>query len=335
MPLRPPNPDAPSGWARAIGAILMLGLCGAGVAGCQCRPDASVPTPEDTSEPPVDTARTDTAPPPPCAWPESEPNNSDAEADLLPLEAAACGTFGAPADSDFWSFTVSEETWLGIRIDAAENGSFANPSVVLSADDGLAILRTDGSETADVHLLFPTDPRVFTLLVLEQSGQGDSNDRWFYDAIATIQKAPLEWSEVEVEPNDTLADVELDNPVVSGAVVFGILEDADDRDLFRVDIPTGRHELTVTAQGFDLGSPADTELRLLDATGASPGCGPDNAGCVFERGVVGFERDPVLTYSSEGDESLFVRVQPEDDRGSAVHWYAIEVQIEGNAEEPP
>ncbi len=321
--------------ARSLGFVALLGASGLVVAGCQCRPEPSVPTPADTSEPQPDTAGMDTAPPPPCDWPESEPNNSDEQADMLPLEAQACGVFGAPADSDFWSFPVTEETWLGIRVDAAENGSFANPSVLLSGDDGLAVLRDDGSETADIHLLFPTDPRVYTLIVLEQSGQGDDNDRWFYDLIATVQKAPIEWTESEVEPNDAIADVELSNPVLSGDVVFGVLEDNDDRDLFRIDVPPGRHELTVSVLGFDLGSPADTELLLKDATGASPGCGPDNDACVFERGVQGFERDPVLTFSSDGDESLYVRVQAEDGRGSAVHWYALDVLLEGNPEEPP
>jgi hypothetical protein len=327
--------EATARWARSFGGVALVGACGVVLAGCQCRPDPSVPTPADTSEPPTDTARTDTAPPPPCAWPESEPNNSDAEADLLPLEAFACGTFGAPADSDFWSFPVTEDTWLGVRVDAAENGSFANPAVVLSGDDGLAILRNDGSETADVHLLFPTAPRNYTLLVLEESGQGDSNDRWFYDVMATVQKAPIDWTRSEVEPNDTVADVELANPALSGDLVFGVLDDGDDRDLLRIDVPVGRHEITVAAKGFDLGSPADTELLLLDSAGDSPGCGPGNGGCVFRRGAIGFERDPVLTYSSDGAETLYVRVQSEDDRGSAVHWYVLDVRIEGNAEEPP
>ncbi|MEZ4318081.1 MAG: hypothetical protein R3F61_11275 [Myxococcota bacterium] len=306
----------------AISAGLAL-LC----AGCHCRPDPSVPdTDADDTSRPRDTAPEDTGPEPPCALPESEPNNSGPEADLLPLEIEACGQFRAPGDSDFWSVELTEESWLGIRVDARENGSFANPAVVLSATDGLAVLRSDGSETADVHLLFPTVARDFTLLVLEENQQGDVGQRYFYDVIATVQKAPREWTRVELEPNDARADAV---PVLDGDAVFGVIEDNDDGDYYRIDVPVGRHTLRVSVDAFDMGSPADTVLYLQNAAGMSPIC-PTSAGCVFARGEVGFERDPSFEFTSEGDETLYVRVLPETGLGSPVHWYVLDVALEGS-----
>ncbi|MCB9675097.1 MAG: hypothetical protein H6737_08265 [Alphaproteobacteria bacterium] len=304
---------------------------GALVAGCHCRPDPSNPDsdtdPDDTSRP-VDTAPLDTGPEPACAFPEIEPNNSNVEANVLPLEAKACGDFRAPGDSDFWSFAVDEPTWLGIRIDARENGSFANPAAVLSASDGLAVLRADGSDTADVHLLFPTDARDFTLLVLEQNQQGDTGRRYFYDLIATVQKAPREWTRTEVEPNDLRADAMV---VFDGDQVFGLIEDSDDGDYYRIDVPVGRHTLVASISAFDLGSPADTIVYLQNAAGLSPDCGAGNSNCAFPRGQVGFELDPWLEFTSEGDETLYLRVRPEDAYGSPVHWYVLDVTLEGES----
>jgi len=297
------------------------------VVGCQCRPEPSNPDtdrPQDTALP-TETGRLDTGPEPPCDVPEVEPNNSAEQATPLPLEAKACGEFQAPADSDQWAVSVTEEVWLGIAIDARESGSFANPAVVLSSPDGLAVLRSDGAETADVDLLFPTTPRELNVLVLEENQQGSPDGQYFYSILASVQKAPRTWTVVEFEPNDTRDQATV---VFDGDEVFARISDADDGDYYRVDVPVGRHTLVVAVHGFELGSPADTVLYLQDDTGTAPDC-IGNPSCRFPRGQIGFERDPWLEYTSEGDETLYIRVLPEDGRGSDVHWYGFELSLTG------
>lgn len=302
--------------------VRVLGLFG--VAGCNCRPDPTVPSMpiDDTAPPPAATA--DTAPPPRCAIEESEVNNEAATADELPLDRRGCGLFQAPNDPDFWTFDVPESAWVGVWLDARENGSIADPGLFVVGPGGLVVARDDGDETADVRLLFPAPVGTYTLTVREEGFQGAEDGRYFYDLLATVQKAPLEWTGLEVEPNDAVAQA---TPAGPGDVLLGALADPDDDDVFRVAIPVGRHELTARIDAFTLGSPADLMMNLVDAGGSSPGCGASNPSCEFRRGEVGFERDPWLQYTSEGDEVLYVRVRSEDGFGSPIHWYALSVAL--------
>lgn len=305
-----------------MGALLRVVLA-FGVAGCHCRPDPSVPdTDVDDTARPASTA--ETAAPPRCELEESESNNTAETADGLPLEAEACGGFQAPNDPDLWTFEVVDSTWLGVWLDARENGSLANPGLFLLGPDNLVIARDNGDETADVQLRFPAAVGTYTLTVREEGFQGDDDGRWFYDLEATVQKAPREWTSVEAEPNGTPAQA---TPIGVGAV-YGVIEDPDDQDVYALPIPFGRHTLRARIDAFAYGSPADTRLYLQDADGDSPGCGASNPNCRFERGQIGFETDPWLEYSSEGDEVLQLRVISDDGRGSAIHWYVLDVTLE-------
>lgn len=303
----------------------MLGALGT-AAGCHCRPDPSVP---DDSDPPPDTGRTvptaDTAPEPACPTPESEPNNTAVDADVLTVDVDACGWFQAPNDPDFWAFDVVTEDWLGVWADARENGSLANPGVFLQGP-GFVVQRDDGDETADARLLFPAPTGSYTITLREQGFQGEDDGRWFYDLQATVQKAPRLWTTVELEPNDARTD---GTPLAHGDAAFGVIADPDDEDWYAVTVPTGRHTVTAWIDAFAMGSPTNARLYLRDADGVSPGCGSTNAGCQFDRGPIGFETDPWLEHTSEGDEVLYVRVVPEDDRGSPIHWYVIELSVVG------
>lgn len=304
--------------------LLRIGVS-LGVVGCHCRPDPS-PPPSETDEPRETGGSTgDTAPPPRCDWPELEPNNTAASATPLAVDVGACGAFQNPNDPDFWEFELPVTTWLGVWLDARENGSFANPALILAGPDGLVVRREDGDETADARLLFPAPAGSYTITALEQAFQGDANGRWFYDVMATVQKAPRTWTTAEVEPNGGRPSA---TALGDGDAAWGVLSTGDDQDWFAIAVPEGRHALTAHVDAFGLGSPADTVLTLQRADGSSPGCGPSNAQCRFPRGEIGFERDPWLRYTSEGDETLYVRVQSEDELGSIAHWYVLEISLE-------
>ncbi|MCB9668817.1 MAG: hypothetical protein H6736_06160 [Alphaproteobacteria bacterium] len=301
---------------------LSLLVSGTVLVGCQCRPDPSVPTPpEPTETPPEPTG--DTAPPPPCDVPESEPNNALDDADALPLEADACGEFQVANDGDRWWFELARDEWVSVRLDARENGSLANPMLVL-AGPGVVAQRVDGDETADAELHVPLTPGVYDLQVRDQDGSGDGDGRWFYDLQASVQKAPTDWDALEVEPNGSVATA---SPLPLGTSAFGLLDTPGDADVFAVPVPTGRHTVALWVEAFALGSPADTVLHLLDADGASPGCGADNPDCAYPRGEIGFESDPWLLRTSEGDETLWVRVRNEaPTQGSPAHWYVVRAE---------
>lgn len=292
--------------------------------GCQCGrpalpPDTDTPTPPTRPPPPT----LDTAPEPPCDWVEEEPNNTPEQANTLPLEAKACGQFGSPAgDSDNWAFETDTTTWIAIDVEAEQIGSFANPAVAITGPASFS--RQDGDEGGDVALLVPLDAGSWNLTVFEQNLSGGTDGRWFYDLQVSEQKAPRAWTQIADEPNDDRATA---LPVTDGDAVYGLITSATDEDWLRVDIPHGRTTLTVEAEAFALGSPLDGVIELRTETG-TPTC-VDASDCRFEDGVTGSERDPFARYTSDGDETIYVRFRSEISGSSPYHWYVLTIALEG------
>lgn len=293
--------------------------------GCSCGQPA---LPQDT-----DPATLPTRPPPPtedtgddpqCAFEEEEPNNSAEMANDLPLEAQACGQFNTIAgDSDNWSFEVTHATWIGIDVEAQRRGSLANPAVAV-VGAGTAFNRTDDEDSGDVGMLVPLTPSTYTLQVFEQNFSGADDGRWFYDLQVSEQKAPRSWNGVIDEPADGPTDARV---VQNGDVLYGVIDDTTDEDWLRIDIPPGRHVLTVSTEAYASGSPLDALIELEDDTGEPPAC-PSTPSCRFERGITGFENDPFARYTSEGDETIYIRFRDESSGGSPFHWYILDVSLE-------
>ena len=307
---------------RVLAVITISGMS----AGCQCNPPGPPANTDKWEPPPPDTdVPVDTAPPPRCSLEETEPNALESDADDLPLEVDACGWFQAPYDSDRWQFEVPVATWVGVTVTARENGSIADPDVVIYQQN-YSVDRIAGDDTADVHLLMPMEAGPYSMVVTEHSQTGEDNGRFFYDIDASVQKAPRSWSLSEEEPNNT---VETALVAQDGDSVFGVIGVQGDIDLLEIQIPEGRHTLTVSVDAFSLGSPADLMLNLIDAAGDSPNC-PGFPDCFFFRDEVGGGSDPWLQYNSEGGETLFVKVRPEvPTKFSSSHWYVVDVQLEG------
>lgn len=294
--------------------------------GCQCgRPalpaETDNPTPPTRPPPPT----LDTAPEPPCDWVEEEPNNNAEQANELPLEAKACGEFAnAAGDADNWVFEVGTSTWIGIDVEAEQLGSLGNPAAAIVGTHG-SFTREDDDEGADVALLVPLDAGTYNLTVFEQNFSGGGDGRYFYDLQVSEQKAPRAWTAVADEPNGDRVDA---LPVTDGEAVYGVIDSPTDEDWLRIEIPHGRTTLTVDAQAFGLGSPLDGVIELRTETG-TPTC-VDAADCRFERGETGSENDPWARYTSDGDETIYVRFRSEvANSGSPYHWYVLAISLEG------
>ncbi len=267
----------------------------------------------------------DSVPAPPCAVPEQEPNDSVAEANALPLELKGCGVFAAPGDFDVFATEVDEEGWLAVGAVAKRIGSFADVQMVLTPPTGSAAIRVDDEGTTDASLLFPSTVGTWTIQLAEQNFNG--GDNYFYEVIASIAKAPVEWTASEVEPNDDLATA---MPVAPGDAVFGDMGGNLDGDWFRIDVPPGKHELVVDVTAYAEGSAGDFVLYLSDAGGnlLPMGCNPSTTCATRGDPVDPALHDPVLSWTSDGNEQLFVKIAEEGFQWGRHTWYVIAFSLE-------
>ncbi len=305
---------------------MALGL-GAVAAGCQCRPALPSDDGDDDTEPPPFTGVTgvtgDTAPPPPCAVPEVEPNDSEADAVWLPLERRACGTIDAPFDIDWFEFEVEEPGWISIEVEA-DDGSIADMTFLLRTDDWAA-QKEDDTETTDASITFPAPAGTYTLAASEELFNG--GERYGYELLVSEAKPPVVCGRDEAEPNDSnlLAEV-----VTSGQCLFGSMVGngaLEDFDWYRIAVPAGKHTLTLDVDAWDVGSSADLTILLWnDRLENLPlGCNQ----CEFRGGQIsGVDLDPFAVYDSAGDEIVWVQVFDARGEESPAGWYALHVTLE-------
>lgn len=299
------------------------------VHGCKCTPDLD--NDNDKDKDPPDPTPTDSWPDTgdvdkPCAYPEQEPNNTDAEANELPLEQIGCGTFSEAGDIDVFVADVVEEGWLSVATAGRSIGSFADIQFVLEPPDGSAAVRTDDEGTTDASLLFPGTPGRWELQLSEQNFTG--GDVYFYQVSVSSAKAPLEWTATEVEPNNDLASA---MPVAHGDVVFGDMDDNLDGDWYRIDVPPGKHTLIADVTAYSVGSSGDFVIYLADVQQRllPLGCNPNGNCGTFGDPIDPGLRDPLLEYESQGNESLFVKVGEEQFHWGRHTWYVISFSLVG------
>lgn len=297
------------------------------LSGCHCRPSLPGDSSDTEDEPPPEDQETaDTSPPLPCPVPEAEPNDAFNDANVLPLEQWACGAFDDPGDFDVWSFDLPVVSWLGVTVKAESLGSYANAVLVLTAEDGSAADIRIGHETKDPRLLFPASAGGYLALLSESNIQG-ATDLYFYELLATQAKAPLGWSVEELEDNGTYTSAQF---VSHEDVLMAGFESSSDNDWFAIAVPSGKHTLRVDVDAFEYGSAADLGLFLYssDLEPLPEGCA-QTTGCGFYHGEQGWELDPVLEYSSTGDEEIYIRVDEAFDRGGDPYWYILNISLEG------
>lgn len=307
----------------AVAVALLVGGCHPSL------PTDDKPDDPGIDDPPVDDtdpARDDTAPTPPCALPETEPNNAIGEANALPTDVQACGTFGATTDADFWTFTLAEDGWLAIDVDAFTLGSEADVTLTLSSTDLSDVAFGIGAwqDLPDVRVRFPSPPATYTAFVRQLVGTdatpGEGDD-FFYDLIASSAKAPVSWDMGEAA-NDTRQTAQViasaDTPP-EGVAVFGDFT-IGDQDWYQVVVPPGRHTVTLDVDAHEFGSVADLALRLVDDAGTLLQ--------VVDDGRLGWERDPYVALPSLGGETITVQVVEANARAGRPFWYTLRVKVE-------
>jgi hypothetical protein len=296
-------------------ALLALLGCRACAA---CRPDVD-PDVDTDSDPPQDTdtaadTDTDTGEPPPCDWPESEPQ-SPTDPDETRLEELACGHWSSAADLDFWYVDVPRPMWLTVRVDARSIGSLGDPAIALTGEDGSTARGSeydDGDE--DVQIRFPAVEGRWDILVSNEQPAG-AEEGYHYELLVGQTKEPVAWDDDEVEPNDAWTSAQA---LGIGVRVYGSMDDGG--DWFRVRVPAGKHTLRFGVEAFAYGSPGDFSLELLDGSGAYVASA--------SAGEQGWEHDPVITYTSTGDEDLVVGIAEQQANAGTPYWYVLEVAEE-------
>lgn len=305
-------------WSLGLELALRLG------AGCSCQPTLPPPPPNDDQQPDPTGATGvtgDTGPPPPCASPELEPNNSLTEFDALAMEQHGCGLVDAPLDIDYWEFTVDDDGWLEV-IARADFGSPADLTFVLAPRVGTwAASRPDGVGTVDSSIVFLAPAGTYTMAVSEQNLGG--GPRYAYDLLATEAKPPVEWTRTEVEPNDSDPAAEIVQP---GDVIYGTMSGngaLPDYDWYAITIPSGRHTLTIDVDAYDVGSSANLTVNLWD-TDLELACPT----CSLLGGIPGVELDPIGSYDATQAQVIYIQVLESVNLEGPANWYTLAIGLE-------
>ena len=236
---------------------------------------------------------------------------------MLPLETVGCGTFIGDLEIDYWLIDFEYTGWLSISVAARSIGSPADPGMYLSAESGASAQVGDSTSGEDIEVVFPTGPDRFHAMLAEvQAGQGGEGHD--YEIMASWVKAPVSYTTDEKEPNDTQ---NVGQDLTSGDHVFGWLDDSIDSDWYRLELPAGKQTITLDVDSWEYGSAGDFKLVVFDALGNKLG--------TWATGEVGFERDPWVTFSVPGNQTLYVRIAEERNRSSHLCWYVLRYHREG------
>ena len=271
----------------------------------------------------------DTAPPPPCDFPEEEPNDALTTPNIIEREYWACGSFQNYQDYDWLEFSGDEASWFKVQVRAAQVGSPANVSFYLIDDDYQDAVTITGSNTSeDPWIVFPTLGADNYLVQLYEEDMGYGED-YEWELRASETKLSIEWNRQEEEPNGEATSA---NDLQEGDVVFGYLDEAADRDWFHVVAPEEKSTLVFKVEAYGSGSPVISRLVLYDSAVLDD---PDTDW--LERAFTDegtYDRDPNLEYSTSEPQDLYLLFRwspqrPDDDGpGGPYYWYTLEYTIE-------
>ena len=252
----------------------------------------------------------------PCEVPEVEPNGSEAEAYVLPLEAQGCGSFVGDLDLDYWLIDFEHNGWLSVDLESRSIGSLADPGLLLSSEGGMSAHVGDSTSGEDIHLVFPSGPERYHAMVAElQAGQG--GDKHDYEIMASWAKPPVSWNRDEVEPNDVFGSGQ---EVEDGDLLFGWLHSSIDADWFQIDLAAGKQTVILDLDAWEFGSAGDFKLIVYNEAEEALG--------TWYSGAVGWELDPYVEITVPGNQTLSLRVAEQRERSSALCWYVLNVHVE-------
>jgi len=297
-----------------------------------------------TEEPdPVDTGDENTGnpPPPPCDFPEIEPNDWPDEADAIETELWACGVLAPDAGSegsesaiDCVAFTAPETGWLSMWARGEDIGSYANLQMNVTMNRATAaqfigtVQHSPG--TSDPRVTIPVEAGdVIDVAMSAENFAGTDQQLWEF--LPTILKeAPVYWNVLEDEDNSDPGanDVNADatQVLVSGDSVYGVLGQGDAADVFLFDVPAGGGTIEVDVEAYDAGSPIDARLALLRDSIDDPGSletvrSNDNGR------EADLAPDPRIVHDTTTGGVWRVRVTNVGTFASAYHWYVLHVNV--------
>lgn len=290
-------------------------------------PDDSEENEESGSDTGDTTPPVDTTPPPPCAQPEVEPNYSESTATAIVLEQYACGMFNDATDFDTFTFHAPAG-WLEVDVTAAERGSAAYPILTLESDDGLAASSTRSLNSTDPYLLVPLPSADDWVMRLTDAYRG-YGEEFDYEFKVSESKAPLEWSEFEIDDHDA---IEESQEVSVGAPIFGYAQNSTDFDWYHLRTPPGRNLIRIAVHAHNYGSPMDARLQLYFATlDESTSELTEVLQQTVDDNTQSNGLDPLLERVSDGDEDWYLKVRytPSTQFGE-LYWYVLDVQVDSS-----
>ena len=286
--------------------------------------------PLDTSEDSGDTDSgdtEDTGPPPPCTQPEVEPNNFPSEYQSIEMEKWACGTLHQ-GDFDYFGFEMPEPGWIKVDVDAATLGSAAAPILRLYSDEVHGIDLGLSVDSTDPIAIFPVANELDWTASLNDVTSANPGDDYHYKLLATVTKPPVTWTDMQTTGAEVLPWNANQNvtEISEGMVILGHLEEDPvwagkaEEDWFVYRTPPGRKDIEVHVTAFSEGSPMNPTLKLYDDD--------ERLKKIAYVGDSTYDRDPILEYTSYGDETwyLVVREFRLTAYGHAL-WYTIEVRV--------
>jgi hypothetical protein len=307
-------------------------------------PDASPPATEEPD--PIDSGEDNTGNPipPPCDFPEQEPNDWPDEADEMQTELWACGVLAPDASSagsesatDFVVFTAPESGWLSMWGRGEDIGSYTNlqMNVTMNRSTAPQFLGTvqHSPGTMDPKVTIPVDAG--DVIDVALSGENfEGTDQQLWEFLPTILKeAPVYWNVVEAEDvsdpgandrNDTdPSELQL---LVTGDSIYGVLGQGDDADVFLFEVPEGGAEIEVDVEAYDAGSPINAKLAILREDEEAPGTlkqirSNDNGR------EADLAPDPRIVHDATVGGLWRVRVTNVGTFASEYHWYVLHVRV--------
>lgn len=289
--------------------------------------DTRDPEESDPPDSPVDSkdSPVDTTPPPPCEQPEVEPNYNTSVANEVLMEVWACGTFDTSPDFDVYRFTMAEQNWLRIDVDAADRGSPAYPVLTLQSDGGFSAGSTRGPNSNDPYLVIPT-PEADSWYVWLTDAQASSGEAFTYRWMASSVKAPVSWTHRETEGHST---IDTAMPITADMTVYGTIDSATEFDWYSFQTPAERSSITVRITAHKVGSPLISRLMLYEIETDGKGNPVEKLINYWDDSSTSASLDPDFTLSNEGGEVWYLKVRylPTFQYGP-LYWYILDIDVE-------
>ena len=203
----------------------------------------------------------------------------------------------------------------GLQLDQAAKLKLVGvePEIVLTPKPGKVAV-PNGLEAAKVG-----DAQVETEFTLPEASTGESVE--FVVETATGEKTSIKIPVIEKaafvaekEPNQGFVQAQ---PLAVGQVVRGMIQEARDVDVFRIEVKAGQ-KLLIELWGERLGTPLDGAMAIYDDKGRRVAANDDRHG-----------RDPQLEQTVARDGVWYLSVIDANDAGSGLHGYVLKLKSGG------